>query len=114
MKYLLKELNFWGLCKYSHHLWQHDTQAKSSKQAKTTIYQIPVCSPTWLELFEDNKQTFSANEPCSGCRRYLSKLVVSCYNEKVGKSGKEINNINNIFNHKGKVRFKYIFPFYFM
>ena len=79
-------------------LWQHGTQANSSKQAKTTFYQILVWLPTWLESFEhsinkDNKQTFSGNTLCSGCRRHLLKLVISCRNEKVGKSRKEINNI---------------------
>ena len=70
-------------------LQQHGTQAKSSNQVKTTFYQVPV----WLPIPEDNKQTFSTNRLCSGLSSHLSKLVVCYRNKKVGKSGKEINNI---------------------
>ena len=39
-----KTVKFWGTFVRSHilSLRQHGTQAKSSKQAKTTFYQIPV------------------------------------------------------------------------
>ena len=38
---------------------------------------------------EDNKQIFSKNWLFCGLSRHLSKLVVSCCNEKVGKNGKD-------------------------
>ena len=63
---------------------------------------------------EDNKQIFSKNWLFCGLSRHLSKLVVSCCNEKVGKNGKDkhsLSSINNIFNYKGKIRFKLTFPF---
>ena len=44
-------------------------------------------------ISEDNKQTFSTNRLFSGLSRHVSKLVVNCRNERLGKSGKEINNI---------------------
>ena len=70
-----KRVKFWGAFVSSHIIvitatWHTNKVFKASNHSN-----IP----------EDNKQTFSANRPCSGCRRHLSKLVVSCRNEKVGK-----------------------------
>ena len=74
-----KRVKFWGAFVSSHIVvitatWHTNKVFKASNHSN-----IP----------EDNKQTFSANRPCSGCRRHLSKLVVSCRNEKVGKKGKK-------------------------
>ena len=77
-------------------LRQHVTQAKSLKQAKQPFTKFQYDCPLDLNhssILKDNKQTFSTNRLFSRLSRHISKFIVTCHNKKVGKSGKEINNI---------------------
>ena len=93
MKHLVKELNFCGPSLWS---WQHDTQVKSSKQAKTTFYEIPVWLPAWLESFKQFRrhQTKFLHKQTIFCGYQSTfKMGVNCCNEKLWKRGEEISKI---------------------
>ena len=78
------------LCHYVNMTHQQSLQSKL-KQPFTRLQYDRALDLNHSNISEDNKQTFNANRLFSGLRRHVSKLVVNCLNEKVGKSGKEIN-----------------------
>ena len=101
LKYLLRVIFLGGLRNQSHRCHYRNMAHKQSLQSKlkkpfTKLQYDHPLGQNHSKIPEDNKQTFSTNRPYSGCHRHLSKLVVSCRNKKVGKSGKEINILHHL------------------